>query len=145
MWLSLVERCVRDAEVASSNLVIPIFKLFYSNDLRKRFLVRYPPGHLGPLSGPLFCSFLCKITTLWDAQNRFPRPLNPKRGSSLTPSPKSLLRASQEAVRRLADITLESDSAISVNWHIVCRLRKGRRLPIVLSRPLPMIFTIART
>ena len=25
MWLSLVERCVRDAEAASSNLVIPTF------------------------------------------------------------------------------------------------------------------------
>ena len=26
MWLSLVERCVRDAEAASSNLVIPTIK-----------------------------------------------------------------------------------------------------------------------
>tara|TARA_R110002095_G_scaffold78106_3_gene67264 strand:+ start:93134 stop:93463 length:330 start_codon:yes stop_codon:yes gene_type:complete len=35
MWLSLVERCVRDAEVASSNLVIPTSaKLFSQKYLR---------------------------------------------------------------------------------------------------------------
>ena len=30
MWLSLVERCVRDAEAASSNLVIPTISSVYN-------------------------------------------------------------------------------------------------------------------
>ena len=39
-WLSLVERCVRDAEVASSNLVASIyFSLFYKKGRSNRLLV----------------------------------------------------------------------------------------------------------
>ena len=39
-WLSLVERCVRDAEVASSNLVASIhFSLFYEKGRSDRLLV----------------------------------------------------------------------------------------------------------
>ena len=34
VWLSLVERCVRDAEVVSSNLATPTIKVFKNKDLK---------------------------------------------------------------------------------------------------------------
>jgi hypothetical protein len=60
--------CVRDAEVASSNLVAPTCKALNSKDLRQAKLVHYGPERRGLLSGPLFCGFGC-------SQDRLPEAL----------------------------------------------------------------------